>query len=222
MRSRRLRQLTSPSFAVVECNITASRVQLEGLHLHRDTKQRCRISQVPGKPALGVQVARERAALRSVKRAPMADEVVVEEAVLSGAHLGPDKDASQEGSAFECNICYDLAQSPVVTMCGHLYCWPCLYRSASAHVNPSCMKCRLTVEAYHGADWAGSGQETVLTWRPGCAGGCRCRRSAECVQSARRASGRTRWELAAHLQDKADTTVVVVAPPAASRSSQRP
>ncbi len=38
------------------------------------------------------------------------------------------KEECPESSAFECNICYDLAQSPVVTMCGHLYCWPCLYR----------------------------------------------------------------------------------------------
>jgi len=31
-------------------------------------------------------------------------------------------------SAFECNICLELAKDPVVTLCGHLYCWPCLYR----------------------------------------------------------------------------------------------
>lgn len=31
-------------------------------------------------------------------------------------------------SLFECNICLELARDPVVTLCGHLYCWPCLYR----------------------------------------------------------------------------------------------
>ncbi|KAF5841561.1 hypothetical protein DUNSADRAFT_12258 [Dunaliella salina] len=31
-------------------------------------------------------------------------------------------------SAFECNICLELARDPVVTLCGHLYCWPCLFR----------------------------------------------------------------------------------------------
>lgn len=33
-----------------------------------------------------------------------------------------------EGGSFECNICLELAQDPVVTLCGHLFCWPCLYR----------------------------------------------------------------------------------------------
>ena len=27
---------------------------------------------------------------------------------------------------FECNICLDTASDPVVTMCGHFYCWPCI------------------------------------------------------------------------------------------------
>ncbi|XP_058775747.1 uncharacterized protein LOC131650022 [Vicia villosa] len=37
--------------------------------------------------------------------------------------------SSNNGAAdFECNICYDLARDPVVTLCGHLFCWPCLYR----------------------------------------------------------------------------------------------
>ena len=40
----------------------------------------------------------------------------------------------EEGnSAFECNICYELAHEPVVTLCGHLYCWPCIYRCANAY-----------------------------------------------------------------------------------------
>lgn len=36
-------------------------------------------------------------------------------------------DAGVDG-CFDCNICFDSATDPVVTLCGHLYCWPCLYR----------------------------------------------------------------------------------------------
>jgi len=29
---------------------------------------------------------------------------------------------------FDCNICLDPVSDPVVTLCGHLYCWQCLYK----------------------------------------------------------------------------------------------
>jgi zinc-RING finger domain len=53
------------------------------------------------------------------------------------AHSGaPDKrneDNFQMNNAnldarFSCNICFDAVIEPVVTQCGHLYCWPCLYK----------------------------------------------------------------------------------------------
>ncbi len=28
---------------------------------------------------------------------------------------------------FECAICMETAKEPIVTKCGHLYCWPCIY-----------------------------------------------------------------------------------------------
>jgi E3 ubiquitin ligase, putative len=43
---------------------------------------------------------------------------------------------------FECNICLDTAKDAVVSMCGHLFCWPCLYQwletKPSRQVCPVC------------------------------------------------------------------------------------
>ncbi|KAL0739100.1 hypothetical protein Bca4012_015310 [Brassica carinata] len=32
------------------------------------------------------------------------------------------------GGDFDCNICLDQVRDPVVTLCGHLFCWPCIYK----------------------------------------------------------------------------------------------
>ena len=28
---------------------------------------------------------------------------------------------------YQCHICMDVAQKPIVTPCGHLFCWHCIY-----------------------------------------------------------------------------------------------
>ncbi|GJM92670.1 hypothetical protein PR202_ga09161 [Eleusine coracana subsp. coracana] len=37
-------------------------------------------------------------------------------------------DQGKSAATFECNICFEMASEPVVTSCGHLFCWPCLYQ----------------------------------------------------------------------------------------------
>lgn len=37
-------------------------------------------------------------------------------------------DEKKDESMFECNICLDTAKDAVVSMCGHLFCWPCLHQ----------------------------------------------------------------------------------------------
>lgn len=39
-------------------------------------------------------------------------------------------------SRFCCNICLDPVVDPVTTRCGHLYCWPCLYRWLEPGMQP--------------------------------------------------------------------------------------
>lgn len=47
--------------------------------------------------------------------------------------------ASSDGGSFDCNICLEMPQDPVVTLCGHLFCWPCLYRWL--HLHSTCLEC---------------------------------------------------------------------------------
>jgi len=47
------------------------------------------------------------------------------ETANSSANAGT---AGGTDSRFSCNICFDEVCEPVVTRCGHLYCWPCLFQ----------------------------------------------------------------------------------------------
>lgn len=50
-------------------------------------------------------------------------------------------------TTFECNICFDIPRDPVVTPCGHLYCWSCLYRWIRLHADsPQCPVCKAGVD----------------------------------------------------------------------------
>ncbi|KAL4353628.1 hypothetical protein GQ457_06G025230 [Hibiscus cannabinus] len=54
-----------------------------------------------------------------------------------------EKSVSNDGSFFDCNICLDLAREPVVTCCGHLFCWSCLYRWLHMHSDANeCPVCK--------------------------------------------------------------------------------
>ncbi|KAL8062130.1 hypothetical protein ABFX02_02G126100 [Erythranthe guttata] len=37
-------------------------------------------------------------------------------------------DPAKTGSFYDCNICLDMAKDPVLTCCGHLFCWACFYQ----------------------------------------------------------------------------------------------
>ncbi|KAJ4759553.1 RING/U-box superfamily protein [Rhynchospora pubera] len=60
----------------------------------------------------------------------------------------PTTPASAASSGcFDCNICLDYAAEPVVTLCGHLYCWPCIYkwlRHTNVHTG-QCPVCKAAV-----------------------------------------------------------------------------
>eukprot|EP00066_Takifugu_rubripes_P025947 XP_011615213.1 PREDICTED: E3 ubiquitin-protein ligase RNF185-like [Takifugu rubripes] len=43
-----------------------------------------------------------------------------------GVHGASERE--RERASFECNICLDTARDAVISMCGHLFCWPCLHQ----------------------------------------------------------------------------------------------
>jgi len=66
-----------------------------------------------------------------------------ESSVFSGSNNNNANDAGD----FECNICFELAQDPIVTLCGHLFCWPCLYRWLRHHSHShECPVCKAVIQ----------------------------------------------------------------------------
>ncbi|CAL2037912.1 unnamed protein product [Caenorhabditis brenneri] len=60
----------------------------------------------------------------------------------------PTSSANKEESArFECNICLDAAKDAVVSLCGHLFCWPCLSQWLDTRPNNQvCPVCKSAID----------------------------------------------------------------------------
>lgn len=59
---------------------------------------------------------------------------------------GVKKGSGNEENFFKCIICLDLAKEPIVTPCGHLFCWPCIYQWLDVHSNSKkCPVCKRDV-----------------------------------------------------------------------------
>ena len=59
------------------------------------------------------------------------------------------EESSGIGENFECNICFQKANEAVVTCCGHLFCWPCLYRWLHVHsYHKECPVCKGSIAEY--------------------------------------------------------------------------
>lgn len=44
------------------------------------------------------------------------------------SHLAASDDSGGGGSFFDCNICLEMAFEPILTCCGHLFCWGCFFQ----------------------------------------------------------------------------------------------
>ncbi|WVZ68311.1 hypothetical protein U9M48_017269 [Paspalum notatum var. saurae] len=60
-----------------------------------------------------------------------------------GASEGSTEERGKTAATFECNICFEMASEPVVTSCGHLFCWPCLYQWMNVYsIHKECPVCK--------------------------------------------------------------------------------
>uniref|UniRef100_T1DII0 RING-type E3 ubiquitin transferase n=1 Tax=Psorophora albipes TaxID=869069 RepID=T1DII0_9DIPT len=50
----------------------------------------------------------------------------------------------KDDTVFECNICLDTAKDAVVSMCGHLFCWPCIHQWMNGYRN-TCPVCKSSI-----------------------------------------------------------------------------
>jgi len=46
----------------------------------------------------------------------------------SGRRSSSTDEAPDPASFYQCNVCLDTAKDPVVSLCGHLFCWPCIHQ----------------------------------------------------------------------------------------------
>lgn len=87
----------------------------------------------------------------------------------SSDYVTEDNVEQGTNGGFDCNICLDFVHDPVVTFCGHLYCWPCIYKwihyqSVSAEKldqqEPQCPVCKAVVSKETLVPLYGRGQTT--------------------------------------------------------------
>ncbi|XP_058865101.1 E3 ubiquitin-protein ligase RNF5 isoform X1 [Acipenser ruthenus] len=56
---------------------------------------------------------------------------------------GFGKESDRDRTTFECNICLDTARDAVISLCGHLFCWPCLHQWLETQPNrQECPVCK--------------------------------------------------------------------------------
>lgn len=74
-------------------------------------------------------------------------ETTIKDSTGDGSQNSNTKDdEKKDDSMFECNICLDTARDAVVSMCGHLFCWPCLHQWLETRPNKQvCPVCKAAI-----------------------------------------------------------------------------
>ncbi|KAL8140536.1 hypothetical protein V2J09_006557 [Rumex salicifolius] len=74
----------------------------------------------------------------------LATDSTCEETLPSSAASTSTYQRKTGGSIYDCNICFSLSKDPVLTCCGHLFCWPCFYclPSTDSYSSKECPVCQ--------------------------------------------------------------------------------
>uniref|UniRef100_A0A1J3GJ20 E3 ubiquitin-protein ligase RMA n=1 Tax=Noccaea caerulescens TaxID=107243 RepID=A0A1J3GJ20_NOCCA len=117
-----------------------------------------------------------------------------------------EKSIGSDGSFFDCYICLDLSKEPVVTNCGHLYCWSCLYQWLQVSEAKECPVCKGEVSVKTLTPIYGRGKnkreseeapDAKIPSRPQA-------RRTESLRTSLHRSGYVATEMIRHLQERLD------------------
>ncbi|KAL6609816.1 hypothetical protein ACP70R_039785 [Stipagrostis hirtigluma subsp. patula] len=116
-------------------------------HLSRYLRPRRFRSNLPPLSSDAPSLENDAAAQPPEPEEPVHDTVEENKVVADGAIVDISEDEGKErgksSAMFECNICFEMAAEPVVTSCGHLFCWPCLYQWLHVHsTHKECPVCK--------------------------------------------------------------------------------
>jgi len=62
--------------------------------------------------------------------------------VGNGEEDGPELESLDDAKLYTCVVCMDIFYEPVTLLCGHSYCFTCLYRMERANRKSECPVCR--------------------------------------------------------------------------------
>ncbi|XP_047318903.1 uncharacterized protein LOC124922214 [Impatiens glandulifera] len=136
----------------------------------------------------------------------------VKEEEEDGSMLGKEANDEDEIDFYNCNICLDVATNPVVTCCGHLFCWSCIYCWLNVHSKAKdCPVCKgevnsKTVMPIYGRGKVSNARETKEKYNVSIPPRPRANRVEGLRQTIERSANITVDELLRHVRNIAPTT----------------
>jgi hypothetical protein len=94
---------------------------------------------------IGEQQREEEQGLAGPQDQGVSQEPKEEQGLLQETGQEQGSAGAQEQTLFECNICLDTASNPIVTLCGHLFCWSCINAWLHQKQGKTCPCCKSVI-----------------------------------------------------------------------------